>query len=249
MNTGLFVRHRGAVVAGGFALAACCAIGVAAQGQQSTLPLTPQSERGASISPAYEGWYPNADGSFSLLLGYYNRNAKETLDIPVGPNNRVDPGGPDQGQPTHFEVGRQWGVFVVKVPKDFGTEDDHLDDRRQRRDAVHSVHPQQGISDQPVQGTGDGQPAAGPRIFAGRRESDRPADRCGQHLHRCGETADPDQHLGGGSQVAERGRGAGGRSLSRAGRQSRDHFAAQVPRARKDDLRQGRAFRSTIRAR
>jgi hypothetical protein len=122
MNTGLFVRHRGAVVAGGFALAACCAIGVAAQGQQSTLPLTPQKERGASISPAYEGWYPNADGSFSLLLGYYNRNAKETLDIPVGPNNRVDPGGPDQGQPTHFEVGRQWGVFVVKVPKDFGSK-------------------------------------------------------------------------------------------------------------------------------
>jgi hypothetical protein len=101
---------------------ACCAIGVAAQTPQSTLPLTPQRERGASITPAFEGWYPNADGSFSMLLGYYNRNAKESLDIPVGPNNRVDPGGPDQGQPTHFETGRQWGVFVVKVPKDFGTK-------------------------------------------------------------------------------------------------------------------------------
>src|SRR3954451_3647033 len=122
MITGFFVRHRGAVVAGGLALAACCAIGVAAQGQPPTLPLLPQRERGASITPAFEGWYPNADGSFSLLLGYYNRNAKESLDIPVGPNNRVDPGGPDQGQPTHFEVGRQWGVFVVKVPKDFGTK-------------------------------------------------------------------------------------------------------------------------------
>jgi hypothetical protein len=100
----------------------CCAIGVAAQTPQSALPLTPQRERGASITPAFEGWYPNADGSFSMLLGYYNRNAKESLDIPVGPNNRVDPGGPDQGQPTHFETGRQWGVFVVKVPKDFGTK-------------------------------------------------------------------------------------------------------------------------------
>jgi hypothetical protein len=25
------------------------------------------------------------------------------------------------GQPTHFLTGRQWGVFVIKVPKDFGT--------------------------------------------------------------------------------------------------------------------------------
>jgi hypothetical protein len=121
MIKGFFIRHRGTAAAGGFVVAACCAIGAQAQ-TQSTLPLTPQRERGASISPAFEGWYPNADGSFSLLLGYYNRNAKETLDIPVGPNNRVEPGGPDQGQPTHFEVGRQWGVFVVKVPKDFGTK-------------------------------------------------------------------------------------------------------------------------------
>jgi hypothetical protein len=94
----------------------------AAQHPQTTLPLDPARERGASITPAYEGWYPNPDGTISMLIGYYNRNAKEALDIPVGPNNRVEPGGPDQGQPTHFEVGRQWGVFVVKVPKDFGTK-------------------------------------------------------------------------------------------------------------------------------
>src|SRR5262249_35274120 len=40
--------------------------------------------------------------------------------IPVGPNNRIEPGGPDQGQPTHFLTLRQWGVFSIKVPKDFG---------------------------------------------------------------------------------------------------------------------------------
>ena len=57
-----------------------------------------------------------------MLIGYYNRNSKEALDIPVGPNNRIEPGAPDQVQPTHFEVGRQWGVFVIKVPKDFGTK-------------------------------------------------------------------------------------------------------------------------------
>jgi hypothetical protein len=94
---------------------------VAAQAPQSgPLPLEPSKERGASVTPAYEGWYPNADGSFSMLLGYYNRNAKQALDIPVGPNNKIEPGPIDQGQPTHFEVGRQWGVFVIKVPKDFG---------------------------------------------------------------------------------------------------------------------------------
>jgi hypothetical protein len=93
-----------------------------AQRPQTNLPLDPPRERGDSITPAYEGWYPNPDGSFSMLIGYYNRNSKEALDIPVGPNNRIEPGGPDQGQPTHFEVGRQWGVFVVKVPKDFGTK-------------------------------------------------------------------------------------------------------------------------------
>jgi hypothetical protein len=56
----------------------------------------------------------------NVLVGYLNRNTKTEFDIPVGPNNRVDPGGPDQGQPTHFMPGRQWGVFSVKVPKDLG---------------------------------------------------------------------------------------------------------------------------------
>ena len=93
-----------------------------AQRPQTTLPLDPPRERGTSVTPAYEGWFPNADGSFSLLVGYFNRNSKEALDIPIGPNNRIEPGPADQGQPTHFEVGRQWGVFVIKVPKDFGTK-------------------------------------------------------------------------------------------------------------------------------
>jgi hypothetical protein len=102
--------------------AALAAGGVVSTAQQKFDPLAlgPARERGASVTPAFEGWYENEDGSFSLLLGYYNRNSKQTLDIPAGPNNRIEPGNPDQGQPTHFETGRQWGVFVVKVPKDFG---------------------------------------------------------------------------------------------------------------------------------
>jgi hypothetical protein len=96
-------------------------IALAAQ-QPSVLPMGPQRERGASITPAYEGWYKNDDGSFTMLIGYYNRNSKEPLTIPIGPNNRIEPGDPDQGQPTFFEVGRQWGVFTIKVPKDFGNK-------------------------------------------------------------------------------------------------------------------------------
>ncbi len=82
----------------------------------------PPHDSGQGITAAYEGWYPNPDGTNTILIGYYNRNTKQVLDIPVGPNNHVDPGGPDRGQPTHFLTGRQWGVFSITVPKDFGAE-------------------------------------------------------------------------------------------------------------------------------
>ena len=85
-----------------------------------SLPFEPAHESGASVTGAFEGWFKNPDGSYSLLLGYYNRNQKQELDIPIGPDNRIEPGGPDRGQPTHFLVGRQWGMFAVKVPSDFG---------------------------------------------------------------------------------------------------------------------------------
>ena len=84
--------------------------------------MEPAHDSGQSITGAFEGWFPNPDGTFSLLVGYFNRNLKEEFDIPVGPDNRVDPGGPDRGQPTHFLPRRQWGVFFVIVPKDFGTK-------------------------------------------------------------------------------------------------------------------------------
>jgi hypothetical protein len=91
-----------------------------ARGQGSTaLPIEPVKETGQSVTGAFEGWYPNADGSFTLLVGYFNRNSKQSLDIPVGQNNRIEPGGPDMGQPTFFLPRRQWGVFTIVVPKDF----------------------------------------------------------------------------------------------------------------------------------
>jgi hypothetical protein len=85
-----------------------------------TLPLEPPHEAGTSITGAFEGWFKNPDGTFSLLLGYYNRNRNEEVDVPIGPNNHIDPGGPDRGQPTHFLSGRGWGLFTITVPADFG---------------------------------------------------------------------------------------------------------------------------------
>jgi hypothetical protein len=91
-------------------------------GQSGQLPMEPLHTSGQSVTAAYEGWFKNDDGSFSMLFGYFNRNLKEELDIPVGDDNRFEPGAPDQGQPTHFLPRRQWGVFTVTVPQNFGTE-------------------------------------------------------------------------------------------------------------------------------
>lgn len=99
--------------------AALGVLGVALSWPQQ-LPFEPPHDFGQSITGAFEGWFPNADGSFSILLGYYNRNLKQELEIPTGADNRIEPGGPDQGQPTHFLPGRQWGVFTIVVPKSFG---------------------------------------------------------------------------------------------------------------------------------
>ncbi len=89
-------------------------------GQQPPLPLGPNRNAGEAVTGAFEGWFYRPDGSISLLLGYFNRNLEQVVDIPVGPNNRIEPGGPDFGQPTHFLPRRQWGVFTIAVPKEFG---------------------------------------------------------------------------------------------------------------------------------
>jgi hypothetical protein len=105
-----------------FAVAVACVALSAEPAAGQALPLEPPKDAGMGITPAFEGWYQNEDGTYTLLVGFFNRNAKETMDIPIGPNNRIEPGGPDMGQPTHFGVRRNWGVFTIKVPKDFGNK-------------------------------------------------------------------------------------------------------------------------------
>lgn len=78
---------------------------------------------GQSLEPSYEGWWKNADGTYTLFFGYMNTNWQQEFDIPVGPENRFEPGNPDLGQPTHFYPRRNPFLFTIDVPADFGTKE------------------------------------------------------------------------------------------------------------------------------
>lgn len=78
---------------------------------------------GQNVAPVFEGWERNADGSFNMLFGYFNRNREEVVDVPVGADNKFEPGDADRGQPTHFYPFRNRYWFRVRVPADFGSKE------------------------------------------------------------------------------------------------------------------------------
>jgi hypothetical protein len=78
---------------------------------------------GQDIQPVFEGWSRKPDGSFVMHFGYFNRNYVEEPSIPVGPNNSIEPGGPDRGQPTVFRPRTNRNLFTVAVPKDWGKKE------------------------------------------------------------------------------------------------------------------------------
>jgi hypothetical protein len=78
---------------------------------------------GLNVVPVFEGWEQNPDGTFNMVFAYLNRNYDEHVEIPIGPNNSIEPGGPDRSQPTYFYPRRNRFVFRVKVPKDWGDKD------------------------------------------------------------------------------------------------------------------------------
>ena len=78
---------------------------------------------GQNVAPVFEGWERNADGSFTFVFGYMNRNYEEEVDVPVGAANFLEPGQQDQNQPSHFYPRRQQFVFKVRVPKEWGKKD------------------------------------------------------------------------------------------------------------------------------
>ena len=106
-----------------FAVVPALVLLAVAVGQSRAVAQTPLgvlTGEGQTVTPVYEGWYPNADGSYSLSFGYFNRNLREVVDIPVGEQNRLTPAEFDGAQPTTFHPRRHWGVFTVVVPAEFG---------------------------------------------------------------------------------------------------------------------------------
>lgn len=82
---------------------------------------------GQPVIPVFEGWYRNPDGSTTYSFGYFNMNSEETLDIPLGPDNVVEPRQFDGMQPTRLlpapqqngRRNRHESVFSVTVPEGF----------------------------------------------------------------------------------------------------------------------------------
>jgi hypothetical protein len=103
-------------------------------GAQRQRPLAPLPPGGLRVAPFFDGWYGNPDGTVTLSFGYSNLNREEVVEIPLGPDNFIDPKEYDGRQPTSFPpvVGdsgdgggrsdrreRERGVFTVTVPANF----------------------------------------------------------------------------------------------------------------------------------
>ncbi len=104
------------------AVAAICTVLVIPRSAAPQIPLGVRTASGLSVTPAFEGWYRNPDGTFSIAFGYFNRNIEEIVEIPVGAVNYLEPADFDGVQPTRFHPKRHWGVFAVTVPADFGDQ-------------------------------------------------------------------------------------------------------------------------------
>ena len=79
---------------------------------------------GQNVSPGYEGWEEDPDGSRWFVFGYMNRNWDEEPHVAIGVDNSIEPAGPDHAQPTHFLPRRNRFVFRVPVPDGFGNDDE-----------------------------------------------------------------------------------------------------------------------------
>lgn len=95
-------------------------VGTSGAAAQSEFNNNIKYDAGQDLQPVFEGWARVPNGTFDLYFGYLNRNWREQLAVPVGPNNTFSPGAPDRGQPTYFHTRTNRKVFIVNVPADFG---------------------------------------------------------------------------------------------------------------------------------
>ena len=120
-------RFRLAVVVLGALVGSLSGVAPLQARQQARLPLSPNPATGQGVAPFFDGWYANPDGSHTLSFGFMNRNSEEVVDIPLGPDNRLEPAQFDGMQPTHFPPvrysafggRRERGAFTVRVPAGF----------------------------------------------------------------------------------------------------------------------------------
>ena len=69
-----------------------------------------------------------------MVFGYMNQNWLEEFDIPIGPDNNIEPGGPDRGQPTHFYPRRSPFLFTIKRAEGLRRQGARLDAQDARED-------------------------------------------------------------------------------------------------------------------
>ena len=93
-----------------------------APGPDGRWPLQPLSADNHILAPFMEGWYANEDGTYTISFGYSNANL-DTLYIPVGEDNLLDPAQFNGMQPTVFLPGHHRGIFTVTLPADMKDQD------------------------------------------------------------------------------------------------------------------------------
>ena len=95
---------------------------VTGPGPDGRWPLQPSSPGNRTLAPFMEGWYANEDGTYSISFGYLNAN-EDTLVIPLGDGNFLDPAEYDGMQPTIFYPGHHRGIFTVTLSAEMKDQD------------------------------------------------------------------------------------------------------------------------------
>ena len=95
---------------------------VVGPGPDGRWPLQPNSPGNHTLAPFMEGWYENEDGTYTISFGYSNANL-DTLYIPVGEDNFLDPAQFDGVQSTIFFPGHHRGIFTVTLPAEMKDQD------------------------------------------------------------------------------------------------------------------------------
>ena len=103
------------------------------------LPLEPPHDSGQSVSAAFEGWFPNPDGTFSILFGYFNRNFKAGTGYSHrSARTALNPAGPIRDSRRTFLTRPAMGRVHHYGPEGFRLEETHVDVDGQWRDELGS---------------------------------------------------------------------------------------------------------------